>query len=336
MSVKTIEQVTAVAKDVMNFIKGNGYLPELITFNDRSQVNRATFLRMMCATILELHKVQLAKEKGEVYSPLKILDDYYPGPLQKKDQVTNNAQWLLKDYVEVANRTNDYIKTNKTLPELNDTLNYGKLGFWGIIWTYSRVLGWYNENKYLPKYVVLENKFKVDDKEDGPDSDGCYRSKRYLTDANIKQDTNYWCACNIFQQIMYELYGLIISESEIAKAMGTTKDGTGHKEIISGGKTIAQRYGHNISIEFRNYSDMTEEELGKLVAHRDVGLFIHDLYKLKWGHYEYLIGLCIASGIYVVANSLSGGYIENRSRSTTQSYINGMNQPSIGIVKKIS
>lgn len=167
-------------------------------------------------------------------------------------------------------------------------------------------------------------------------STDCYNSQRYLTNVNLKQDTNYFCACNIFQQIMYELYGIVISESDIAKAMGTTTNGTDHNGIINGGKAIAKQYGHSVSIEFVNYSSMTEKQIGELIADPNVGIFIHDLYKLTWGHYEYLIGLCLSTGVYTIANSLSGGYIEQRSRDTLKSYINGISQPSLGIVRKIS
>jgi len=135
---------------------------------------------------------------------------------------------------------------------------------------------------------------------------------------------------------MYELYGIVIKESDIASAMGTTTNGTSHQQIINGGKAIAQKYGHSVSIEFKNYSDLTEKQLGELIADPNVGVFIHDLYKLTWGHYEYLIGLCISTGIYTVANSLSGGYIEKRSRAAMKSYISGISQPSVGIVRKIS
>ena len=181
-------------------------------------------------------------------------------------------------------------------------------------------------NFITPKAVVSQQQVSTD----------CYRSKRYLTDVNLKQDTNYFCACNIFQQIMYELYGLTISESVIASAMGTTTDGTSHNGIINGGKAIAQRYGHNVTIEFKNYSSLTEKQIGELISDPDVGLFFHDLYKNQWGHYEYIIGLCPSSGVYTVANSLSGGYIEQRNRETMKSYINGISQPSVGIVRKIS
>jgi hypothetical protein len=320
---KTITEVGKASVDVRNFINGNGYLPELITINGL-QVNRASFLRMVCASILEI-------ENGGMQN---ILTDPYPNPSQKTDNVQDKAQLMKQDYLELANAINTFIRGNGRCPELYTT-RYGQLSFYGVIWTLSRVLAFYKENNYLPNYVILENRFKTTNPT-APDNDGCYRSKRYLKDANIKQDTNYWCACNIFQQIMYELYGLTISESVIAQAMGTTTDGTAHNGIISGGKAIAQRYGHTVSIEFVNYSSLTEKQIGELIANPDVGLFFHDLYKNQWGHYEYIIGLCPSTGTYTVANSLSGGYIEQRNRETMKSYINGISQPSVGIVRKIS
>jgi hypothetical protein len=324
-TVKTIGEVAKASVDVRDFIWGNGYLPELITIGG-VQVNRASFLRMVCASILELTK---PKDKQ-----LNILTNSYPNPSQKSDNVQDKAQLQKQDYLELANAINTFIKGNGHAPELYTT-QYGQLSFYGVIWTMTRVLAYYHENGTLPNYVTLYNMFKQANPTD-PDNDGCYRSKRYLKDANIKQDTNYWCACNIFQQIMYELYGLTISESIIAQAMGTTTDGTAHTGIINGGKRIAQRYGHNVSIEFVNYSSLTEKQIGELIANPDVGLFFHDLYKNQWGHYEYIIGLCPNTGTYTVANSLSGGYIEQRSQATMQSYINGISQPSVGIVRKIS
>lgn len=242
-----------------------------------------------------------------------------------------NATWT--EYQDAIERVFRYQQThNNTLPAYVTVkgVNYTKKDYLDAV---KRVQAYITKNKKNPPRVWLR---KQDTPKPAPTPSDCYKSQRYLKDANIKQDTNYFCACNIFQQIMYELYGIVIKESDIAKAMGTTTNGTSHPQIISGGKAIAKRYGHNVSIEFKNFSSMTEKEIGKLIADPNVGIFVHDLYKLTWGHYEYLIGLCLNSGVYTVANSLSGGYIEKRSRATMKSYINGISQPSIGIVRKIS
>lgn len=147
---KTIPEVGKASVDVRNFIRGNGYLPELITVGGL-QVNRASFLRMVCASILELTK---PKDKQ-----LNILTDTYPNPNQKTDNVQDKAQLQKQDYLELANAINTFIKGNGYAPELYTT-RYGQLSFYGVVWTMSRILAWYYENKALPNYVTLYNTFK--------------------------------------------------------------------------------------------------------------------------------------------------------------------------------
>jgi len=53
------------------------------------------------------------------------------------------------------------------------------------------------------------------------------------------------------------------------------------------------------------------------------------------GHYEYPSTVCMDSRIVKIANSLSGGYIENRPFSEHERYMNEMNQPSVGIVRRV-
>lgn len=255
----------------------------------------------------------------------------------KQEDNTVQGNVYRKEYLDLAQRIVYYYDKYGKAPGWAVNTSLGStMSFHNLVYMFSMILGYWYESGKIPGFAQMTLFSRPPTNPTAPDNDGCYRSKRYLKDANIKQDTNYWCACNIFQQIMYELYGLTISESVIASAMGTTTDGTAHNGIINGGKAIAKQYGHNVTIEFKNYSDMTEKQIGELIADPNVGIFIHDLYKLTWGHYEYLIGLCLSSGVYTVANSLSGGYIEQRSRTTMQSYINGISQPSVGIVRKIS
>jgi hypothetical protein len=145
---KTIQEVGKASVDVRNFIQGNKYLPELITISGL-QVNRASFLRMVCASILEINSERMQT----------ILTDSYPNPSQKTDNVQDKAQLQKQDYLELANAINTFIKGNGYAPELYTT-RYGQLSFYGVIWTMSRVLAFYKENNYLPNYVILENRFQ--------------------------------------------------------------------------------------------------------------------------------------------------------------------------------
>ncbi|MGB9979359.1 peptidoglycan-binding domain-containing protein [Methanobacterium sp.] len=166
--------------------------------------------------------------------------------------------------------------------------------------------------------------------------DPCYKSPRFLNDKDLKQDTNYFCACNVSQQVLFELFGIRVPESELAREEGTTTDGTGHDGIKAGIIKEAKDHGHKVSVEFVNWSSKSLDEIGEMIADPNTGIFVHDKYKETWGHYEYLTGLCKDKSTVIVANSLSGGYMETRPISTLVKWINMINQPSLGIVRTIS
>jgi hypothetical protein len=163
----------------------------------------------------------------------------------------------------------------------------------------------------------------------------CYRSPRFLTGNEIKQSTNYFCACKISQQILYELYNIRVPETELAKLSHTTKEyGTSHQGIIDAIKTESTKHGHQVKIEFQYLKDTTWKQIAEQVANPKIGIFIHNLYKNRWGHYEYIIAICTDTKTILVANSLTG-QIEHRPMNTMLEYMKGISQPSIGIVTKI-
>lgn len=163
-----------------------------------------------------------------------------------------------------------------------------------------------------------------------PNGDGWYLSPRYKSNSSaIKQETLYWCACNMLQQLIYELTGKWISESYIAKLAGTTTSGTGHDGINSALKKIASNLGVTWTINWTYFSDLGYDQLGKLIKEPKIGTGQHSVYKLKWGHYEYIIGVNPSTNKVLVANSLSGGWLEYRTFATNTKYINANSQKSI-------
>lgn len=167
-----------------------------------------------------------------------------------------------------------------------------------------------------------------------PNGNGWYLSPRYSTNKNtMRQETNYWCGPNSIQLVWYELTGEIISESYIAKVAGTTTSGTGHTGLETAIKRLAKDKGVNVTITWSYLSDLGYEKLGKLVKDGKTGIFCHNKYKNKYGHYEYIIGINPKTQKLMINNSLSGGWIEYRSFSTMTSYINGITQKSICQVK---
>jgi len=185
-----------------------------------------------------------------------------------------------------------------------------------------RVITYTKTHNKLPLYVTINP------------TNPCYRSPRFLNGSDIKQSTNYFCACKISQQILYELYNIRVPETELAKLSHTTKEhGTSHQGIIDAITTEAEKHGHRVKIEFKYLKDTSWKEIGEQIANPDIGIFIHNLYKNRWGHYEYIIGVCLDTNTIIVANSLEGT-IETRPIHTMTEYIQGISQPSIGIVTK--
>ncbi|WP_413861801.1 pseudomurein-binding repeat-containing protein [Methanobrevibacter sp. UBA417] len=162
----------------------------------------------------------------------------------------------------------------------------------------------------------------------------CYKSPRWYSGTELKQDTNYYCGCNLSQQILREITGNYYSESYLAKQLGTTKSGTGPNEITSVIKKILTQNGYTVkTCKWVYLSDYTWDSIGKMIADPKTGVGLHSVYKLRWGHYEYPIKLCKSSETITIAQGLSGGYIQLRSFKTMKSYANAASYPSLLIVE---
>jgi hypothetical protein len=135
-------------------------------------------------------------------------------------------------------------------------------------------------------------------------------------------------------QCIYRLTGVELSESTLMSVCGTTTSGTDHQGLATGLAWFNRKYGYNLKMTWKDFSDVG---WGKLQEYIDNGaVFTHLLYRNTWGHYEVPRNVDV-----VVLNSLGSscgngycGYIESRSRSTQLSYINGISQKSICIITR--
>ena len=162
--------------------------------------------------------------------------------------------------------------------------------------------------------------------------------------SGMGQCTGYYCACNSVQQAIYRLTGKLISESTLAKVGGTTTNGTSHQGIDTMFAWFNREYGFDLKHEWLNFSDLGSTQAArfqKLQQLIDKGaVFCHLLYRDKYGHYE--VPYQVNGANIKVLNSLgdscgSGtycGYIETRSQAAQVSYINGISQKSICVVKR--
>lgn len=159
--------------------------------------------------------------------------------------------------------------------------------------------------------------------------------------SGMGQCTGYYCACNSLQQVFYRLTGILVAESTIASVAGTTTSGTDHQGINTTVAWFNRKYDKNVKIDWKNFSDLGSTQsarFNKLQEYINNGaVFFHLLYRDQYGHYE--VPKQVTSNGITVYNSLGSycsypaycGYIEARSFSTQQSYINGISQKSVAV-----
>ena len=166
----------------------------------------------------------------------------------------------------------------------------------------------------------------------------------YLTSqgcSGMGQCTSFYCACNSLQQSFYRLTGIKVDEKTIAGWAGTTTSGTDHDGINTAVSQFNKKYNKKVKIAWYNFSDLggsSSKRWSKVAEYLKKGaVFAHLLYRDKWGHYEPIKSV----GDYLkILNSLGDqcgngtycGYIETRSRSEQESYINGISQKSIAVL----
>ena len=136
------------------------------------------------------------------------------------------------------------------------------------------------------------------------------------------------------------------SEKTIGSYAGTTTNGTGHSGLETAIATIARKEKVNLKVSWKNLSDLGSSQkarfkaFGELMTKKDTSVFLHLLYRNKYGHYELIKTVNTDNSKVLVPNSLGNkcsspaycGYMETRTYSTEASYIAGI---SICIISKV-
>ena len=153
----------------------------------------------------------------------------------------------------------------------------------------------------------------------------------------LGQKTGYTCGPHSLMQCIYRLTGEDVSEMELASVAGTTTQGTDHSGLATALAWFNKKYGYNLKMTWKNFSEVGFEGTQQLI--NNGACFHHILYRNQYGHYE-VPKWTSGDPIYVL-NSLGNqcgngycGYVESRSRSKHQGYINGISQPSVCIITR--
>lgn len=160
----------------------------------------------------------------------------------------------------------------------------------------------------------------------------------YMTEqggGRLGQRTSTSCGPHSLMQCIYRLTGIDLSEYTLMEVCGTTDEGTSHDGLETGLAWFNREYGYNLQMNWYNFSEIGFE--GVQEAYENGAVFLHLCYRNIWGHYE--IPLNSSDDPNTILNSLGDqcgdgycGYIESRSKSTQQEYINGISQKSVCII----
>lgn len=157
---------------------------------------------------------------------------------------------------------------------------------------------------------------------------------------NRGQNNGYYCGPHMIQEIIRNLTGKVISQKTLASVIGTTSSGSDHNGLNTAIAWFNKKYGYNLSVEWKNFSDVGWNGIKKILESKNQDCGIHELYRDTYGHYTNYDK--VYDNTVDVHNSLGNkcsgscycGYTENRSKSDARRYVSGISQKSVMIVTR--
>ena len=258
-----------------------------------------------------------------------------------------NKSLTEKEYKDLAYRIVKFINDTQTAP------NYATYKGYAIanelsLYCFSKIIVYYDEHSNtLPrtckfnstdiKYTTSKStKTTITTNTSTSSTTKKYGHAKKSGCDNMAQNNSYYCGCHSLQEVFRNLTGIVVPQSTIAGVCGTTTSGTDHDGLNTCVAWFNRKYGYNLQVSWKNFSDLGWTGIKKIVDSKNQDCVIHNLYRNQWGHYEVVND--VSSNVNV-QNSLGSscgscycGYIEYRTQSTFRSYISGISQKSIMVI----
>lgn len=172
MTVKSIGEVLNSAKWLTEYIQNNDKTPASVKVGNLT-VGRASFNRMMAATLIEIDKGSMQNILTDaIKDPDKPVGGLPDGQLQKAE------------YLQVAQNVKDWIAKNKQMPNYAAT-SLGKMSPFNCMDIFSRILNYYLDQKVLPNFAYTSSLGVISD-----------TPKQVEYPANIKEYLDVTLNCN--------------------------------------------------------------------------------------------------------------------------------------------
>jgi len=277
-----------------------------------------------------------------------------------------NEKVYKDDYLKMVRNFVDYCHGHKRVPSYITTQkSKTKVSFELFTYCLAKILVFYQNNKTLPNYCVfnksdLQAKKTTAKKTKTTKSSSTSTSRKeqnssiFVSEGHclkqgkdcLGQIDNVSCGIQALWELLRK-FGINVSKTQLKKWAGTTSAGTSHQGINTAVAMVNKKYNVHIIVEWKNFSDLGSNSkerwktLGKLISQPNVGVLLHNLYRLLYGHYEDIWKILLDSNYTKTMNSLGvknsdgsfQGYIENRSFKDWESYLKGISQPSVCILR---
>ena len=324
------KEIQLIAEKIKKYVEKNKKVPNKVKINNKK------YTKTECLYTLS-YAINHLKEDFAIKSG-KVATD--PVTTVIKEQIYES------DYKDQAKRLSQFIKQNGKAPNyIKSVKSSTKISPDLELFAFAKIIVYYHANKRLPKYCTYNsNDLKKTVKSTTNNCSNPYKSSPHPTKKGCEgmgQNTAYYCACSAMQHSLYK-FGINVSQSQLAKWAGTTSSGTSHDGIRTAIAMVNKKYGVNITVQEKNFSDLGITGLAKLICKKNVDVIVHLLYRDKWGHYESINEINTKTKNLKILNSLGDkctsscycGYIEERSLAAEKSYISGISQKSLLILTK--
>lgn len=260
-----------------------------------------------------------------------------------------NKNLTKNEYQTLAKNTNIWIKERGVAPNYTMYQNY-MVSIRLQTYCYAKIIVWFDEHSNtLPLTCWFKNSVF---KNNGSSSKTSNKTTNTSTSTNKKyghakksgcdnmgQNTGYYCACHSLQEVIRNLYNIVVPQSTLAKWAGTTTAGTSHQGIETAVAQFNKQYNKKLKITWKNFSDVGWNGLKTICNSKNQDAIIHNLYRNQYGHYEVINNVSTNVNVQNSLGSICNqgcycGYIEYRTQSTYKSYINGISQKSIAILTR--
>lgn len=266
-------------------------------------------------------------------NPGKSVELIKVGKAPKKMGETVSLLLKKKEYLEASKDYYKFIekKQNRRLPNFHK-IKGKKVKQRVSIYSFAKIIVFYSKNGRLPdscKFYTSETVAKSTTKsaKTGSKKKKYGHATKYGCD-NMGQNTSYYCACHSLQEVIRNLYNIVIPQKTLAKVMGTTTSGTDHQGIRTAVAWFNRKYNKHLVIEEKYFSDVGVDGVKKIIASDNQDLITHIAYQLIYGHYECVNS--ISGSNWNIQNSLGSkcnkgcycGHKQIRPFATEKAYIN--------------